>query len=195
MRLTTTGKIFMLFTLITIIVVIYFIQKAKKEEVEKVKAAEKKAAEKKAAEKKAKIEAEKVAAEKKTKEVAIQLEKCPKGGKIEGDRCTFENEELSYAVVPTTPGCYMYTNTTCPKVADHNPQGKWVVDTFGMNSLGAGQSDAKCKARVEQHNTWCGSTDFQYKWNPPKESFTNLDDGPDANDKDFDNTTNSFDTY
>lgn len=81
---------------------------------------------------------------------------------------------------PTTPGCFMYTNDTCPKQYNFNPEkGKWFRDNFGEKKRKAGESDDKCQKRVSEYNKWCGSTDFKYKFNPkvsnkpkPQESCT-----------------------
>ena len=69
---------------------------------------------------------------------------------------------------PTTPGCYVYTNDTCPKQSFNN-KGKWFYDKWGANNKAADESDENCEIRKNDYNNWCGSTDFIYKFNPPSE--------------------------
>jgi hypothetical protein len=64
---------------------------------------------------------------------------------------------------PTTPGCYLYSNTTCPKQRGHNKKGKWHRDAWGEKNRGSGKTDALCKKRVGEYNRWCGVNDHQHK--------------------------------
>jgi hypothetical protein len=66
---------------------------------------------------------------------------------------------------PTTPGCYVYTNTTCPKIKNHNKKGKWHRDAWGEKHRGSGKSEAACKKRASDYNRWCGVNDHQHKLN------------------------------
>ena len=68
---------------------------------------------------------------------------------------------------PTKPGCFVYSNDTCPKQG-FNTQGKWHHDVWGEQHQKAAESDALCKKRVGEYNGWCGGQkDFIHKWNKP----------------------------
>ena len=63
---------------------------------------------------------------------------------------------------PNKPGCYVYSNETCPKIDTFNTNGKWHHDAWGEQHKGAGDSEEKCKIRAEEYNNWCGSRDFAH---------------------------------
>ena len=67
---------------------------------------------------------------------------------------------------PTTPGCYQYSNDTCPKQKSFNRQGRWFQDTWGEKNKNAGESKENCAARAKAFDRWCGSTDYISHFNP-----------------------------
>ena len=71
---------------------------------------------------------------------------------------------------PTKPGCHMHTNDTCPRQPYNNNRewSKWYQDKWGERYRSADITEKSCKQRVSDFNSWCGSTDFSYKWNPPE---------------------------
>ena len=67
---------------------------------------------------------------------------------------------------PTTSGCYVYSNDTCPKQKGFNTQGRWFQDTWGERNAKAGESKENCAARAKEFDKWCGSTDYISHFNP-----------------------------
>lgn len=62
---------------------------------------------------------------------------------------------------PKAPGCYVYSDDTCPKQKDFNTKGKWTRDVYGETHMGAGHEQKKCAARAANYNDWCGSKDLR----------------------------------
>ena len=69
--------------------------------------------------------------------------------------------------VPTKPGCFVYSNDTCPNQG-FNTQGKWHHDTWGETNKNSHIDEASCRKRKIDYDNWCGGKkDFVYKWNKP----------------------------
>lgn len=76
--------------------------------------------------------------------------------------------EVQMPVPPTTPGCYMYTASGCPKQKFTPSPDAWRRDVWGEKNRGAGESESKCAQRAKSYNSWCGATDYKHHFNPAK---------------------------
>jgi hypothetical protein len=75
---------------------------------------------------------------------------------------------------PTTPGCFLYSDSNCPNKSWHNKAGVWHHDVWGEENRGADKSEEACKTRAGSMDNWCGVEDTKkhvYQFNAVEETW------------------------